>query len=227
MNYIFPPQPTVSLPIVGSQARFPVHRVYCVSQNYADHVKEMGEDTRNPPCFFSKPADSLVSEGGTVSYPSMTQDFHHEVELVVALGKSGKQLSKEQAMDCIFGYAVGFDLTRRDLQSEAKSKGYPWEMSKGFDEGAPISAIMPAERCGHLKSRIIWLKCNGALRQNGNISQMIWDVGEIIANLSSFVSLKAGDLIFTGTPAGVPVAVRGDCIEGGIEGVGELSVKVI
>ncbi len=227
MNYVFPPAPQVVLPIVGRDAVFPVRRVYCVGQNYSDHSVEMGVDTREPPFFFSKPVDALVPGGGEVAYPPMTENYQHEIELVIVIGKGGTNISTEQALDHVFGYAVGFDLTRRDLQNRAKEKKQPWEMGKGMDQGAPISAIQPVESVGHPAKGSITLKVNGELRQNGDISRMTWKVPEIIANLSTYIRLAPGDLIFTGTPSGVSPVVRGDVLEGAIEGLGELRVKIV
>ena len=227
MDYVFPPSPRVALPIVGGDAVFPVRRVYCVGRNYADHAAEMGADTREPPFFFSKPADALVPGGGEVAYPPMTNNLQHEVELVVALGKGGSDIALDEALACVFAYAVGFDLTRRDLQSRAKDKGHPWEMGKGFDQSGPVSTLMAVDEAGHPVSGAIWLKVNGELRQSGDLSYMAWNVAEIIANLSAYVRLEAGDLIFTGTPAGVSTIVRGDVLVGGVEGVGELTIRLV
>ena len=219
MSYVFQPAPQVVLPVASSTDVFPVRRVYCVGRNYADHAAEMGADSREPPFFFSKPADALVPGGGEVTYPPMTDNLQHEVELVVALGKGGSNIPLDQALDCVFGYAIGFDLTRRDLQSQAKDKGHPWDMGKGFDQGGPISALRPANKVGHPEKGAIWLKVNGESRQSGDLSQMTWKVAEVIANLSSY--------IFTGTPAGVSTVVRGDVLEGGIEGLGELKITLV
>jgi fumarylpyruvate hydrolase len=227
MNLVFPPAAPVVIPIVGSDSGFPVRRVYCVGRNYSDHAAEMGADTREPPFFFSKPADALVPGGGEVAYPPMTGNLQHEVELVVALGHGGSDIPAEQALACVFGYAVGFDLTRRDLQSRAKDKGHPWEMGKSFDQSGPISTLVPSGASGHPASGAIWLKVNGELRQSGDLSRMTWNVAEIIANLSSYVRLEAGDLIFTGTPAGVSTIVRGDVLVGGVAGVGELTIRLV
>jgi len=227
MNYVFPPAAQVSVEVAGSAARFPVRRVYCVGRNYADHAAEMGADTREPPFFFSKPADALVPGGGDVAYPLATNKLQHEVELVVALGKGGANIPLEQALYCVFGYAVGFDLTKRDLQQRAKDKGHPWDMGKGFDQGGPIGAIQPVSAVGHPARGAVWLKVNGELRQNGDLERMSWKVAEVIANLSTYVALAPGDLIFTGTPAGVSTIVRGDVIEGGVAGVGELRIKLV
>jgi fumarylpyruvate hydrolase len=227
MNYVFPPAPQVSVAVAGSDSRFPVRRVYCVGRNYADHAKEMGADTREPPFFFSKPADALVPGGGDVPYPLATNNLQHEVELVVALAKGGANIPLDQALSCVFGYAVGFDLTKRDLQQRAKDKGHPWDMGKGFDQGGPVGAIQPVSAVGHPARGAVWLKVNGELRQNGDLEQMSWKVAEVIANLSLYVALAAGDLIFTGTPAGVSTIVRGDVIEGGVAGVGELRIMLV
>ena len=227
MDFVFPPSPIVAIPIAGRDSVFPVRRVYCVGRNYSDHAAEMGADIREPPFFFSKPADALVPGGGEVAYPPMTGNLQHEVELVVALGKGGSDIPSEQALGCVFGYAVGFDLTRRDLQSRAKDKGHPWEMGKGFDQSGPLSALVPVDAAGHPVSGAVWLKVNGELRQSGELSRMTWNVAEIIANLSSYVRLEAGDLIFTGTPAGVSTVVRGDVLVGGVAGVGELTIRLV
>lgn len=225
MDTVFPPASPIVLPVVGRAAVFPVRRVYCVGRNYADHAAEMGADTREPPFFFSKPADALVLGDSDVAYPPLTSNLQHEVELVVALGRGGANIALDQALDCVFGYAVGLDLTRRDLQALAKDKGHPWDMGKGFDQSGPISAIVPAN--GHPESGAIWLKVNGGTRQQGDVSQMIWKVAEIIANLSTYVRLAPGDLIFTGTPAGVSTVVRGDVLEGGVDGVGQLKIRLV
>lgn len=226
MDFVFPPSPRVVLPIAGSDSVFPVRRVYCVGRNYSDHAAEMGADTREPPFFFSKPADALVLGGGAVSYPPMTNNLQHEVELVVALGKGGSNIAPDEALACVFAYSVGFDLTRRDLQTRAKDKGHPWEMGKGFDQSGPVSALVTVGEAGHPVSGAIWLKVNGELRQNGDLSRMTWNVAEIVANLSTYVRLEAGDLIFTGTPAGVSTVVRGDVLVGGVDGVGELAIQL-
>lgn len=231
MNYVFSPASQVVLPVVGSDSVFPVRRVYCVGQNYSEHAAEMGAEmgtnSRQPPFFFSKPADALVPGGGEVAYPPMTGNLQHEVELVVALASGGAGIRPDKVLDCVFGYAVGCDLTRRDLQAQAKEKGQPWDLSKGFDQSGPISALRPLAAGGHPSRGAIWLKVNGELRQQGDISQMTWKVAEVIANLSNYVCLAAGDLIFTGTPAGVSTVVRGDRLDGYIEGVGELGMRLV
>ncbi len=227
MSYVFPPAPQVSVPVTGGSALFPVRRVYCVGRNYADHAAEMGADTREPPFFFSKPADALVPGGGDVAYPPATSNLQHEVELVVALRDGGADILPERALEYVYGYAVGLDLTRRDLQQLAKDKGHPWDMGKGFDQSAPIGAIHPLAALDHPTRGSIWLKVNGQLRQSGDLQQMSWKVAEVIARLSSYVALAAGDLIFTGTPAGVSTVVRGDVLEAGVAGVGELTIRLI
>ncbi|HMV05862.1 MAG TPA: fumarylacetoacetate hydrolase family protein [Accumulibacter sp.] len=227
MSYAFPPPALPAVPIAGSDALFPVRRVYCVGRNYADHAAEMGADTREPPFFFSKPADAIVPGGGKVRYPPATRDLQHEVELVVALAGGGSDIAPARALELVHGYAVGIDLTRRDLQKRAKDKGHPWDMSKGFDESAPLGAIQPATRVGHPASGAIWLAVNGQVRQQGDLAQMSWKIAEIIANLSTYVRLAAGDLIFTGTPAGVSTVLRGDVLTAGVTGIGELAVELV
>jgi len=230
MNFVFPPAPIPALAVAGSDARFSIRRVFCVGRNYADHAREMGAheqaDGREPPFFFSKPADAVVP-GGDVPYPPATANLQHEIELVVALGKGGADIPVAQALDCVFGYAVGLDLTRRDVQARAKEKGHPWDMGKGFDASAPTGEIHPVAAIGHPQAGSIWLKVNGETRQSGDLANMSWKVAEVIANLSTFVRLAPGDLIFTGTPAGVSTVVRGDTLEGGVAGVGEFSIRLV
>ena len=222
-DYVLPPPPPVGLAVMGSSRVFPVHRIYCVGRNYADHVREMGSDPRSePPIFFSKPADALVPSGTDVRYPPRTQNLHHEIELVVALGRGGRDVPVADAPALVFGYAVGNDLTRRDLQAAAKKAGQPWDVAKGFDASAPVSPLRLAGETGPLSQGRIWLEVNGVLRQQADISDMIWSVPEIIAELSTYFELKPGDLIFTGTPAGVGVLLPGDRIRGGVDGVGTL-----
>ncbi len=218
------PRPVV-LPVSGG-GLFPVRRVYCVGRNYAEHTREMGHDDREPPFFFGKPADALVSDGSSVPYPPQTSDLHHEVELVVAIGRGGSAIPADEALGHVYGYAVGFDMTRRDLQAAAKKAGKPWEMAKGFDHSAPISAIRPAAQIGHPDKGAITLAVNGAERQRGDLADQVWSVVEIIAELSRYVALKPGDLIFTGTPAGVGAVVAGDVLEGAIEGIGTLRATI-
>jgi len=225
-EYVFEPiQPSVS--VVGSDRLFPVHRIYCVGQNYAAHSREMGGDPdREPPFYFMKPADSIVESGATIVYPPRTNELHHEIELVVAIGKGGKSIDVTRAKEHIFGYAVGIDLTRRDLQSQAKDKRRPWDTGKSFEHAAPVSAIHRVEEIGHPSTGRIWLAVNGDDRQDGDIKDMIWNVPETIVELSTLFTLAPGDLIFTGTPAGVGPISSGDHITGGIEGVGELSIEI-
>lgn len=226
MPFAFAPRERPVLPISGSRELFPIHRIYCVGRNYADHAKEMGHDpAREPPFFFQKNADAIVT-GAMVPYPAATKDLHHELELVVALRSGGHDLEPSRAREHIFGYAVGLDMTRRDLQHEAKRLGRPWEIAKAFDGSAPCSPIVPAAECGHPKSGAIWLEVNGERRQEGTLEEMIWDVPHVIGFLSKYFELAAGDLIFTGTPKGVGPVVRGDRLHGHIDGVGELEVTV-
>lgn len=226
--YLFEPLPPPALPIRGSQTLFPVHRIYCVGRNYAGHAKEMGHDpTRELPFFFQKNPDTLVPDGGDFPYPPKSDDVHHEVEMVVALHKGGRDIPAASALDCVYGYAVGLDMTRRDLQNEAKTLGRPWEVGKAFEAAAPCSAIAPAAENGHPARGAVWLKVNGELRQQGDLAQLIWSVPEIVAHLSGFFALTSGDLIYTGTPAGVSPVKRGDRLHGGVEGVGEIRIRVV
>jgi fumarylpyruvate hydrolase len=227
MEYLFPAS-VPSVTIAGSSKSLAVHRIYCVGKNYADHAREMGGDpSRDPPCFFSKPADAIVHGQPTVPFPGRTDNLHYEVELVLVLGREGSNVSREQAEDLLFGYAVGIDLTRRDLQAEAAAAGRPWDVAKGFDCSAPISAIHPVSEVGILRQAELSLAVNGEQRQCGNISDMIWNVPEIIAELSTFYTLRPGDLIFTGTPAGVGKVVAGDKLLAKIEGLDQLAVQLI
>jgi fumarylpyruvate hydrolase len=206
---------------------FAVRRIYCVGRNYVDHIREMKEaDERDPPFFFQKPTDALVHDGATVAYPMWTDDFQHEIELVVALGAGGRAIPLEAAKDAIFGYAVGLDMTRRDRQREARDRGVAWEVGKSFDQSAPCGPIYPASAVGHLSKGAITLSVNGVARQRGDLSQLIWNVPEIISSLSRQYELKAGDLIFTGTPAGVGAVGPGDRLEGAIEGLGTLRITI-
>jgi fumarylpyruvate hydrolase len=226
MNYAIPPSPLVTLPVEGTDAVFPVVRVFCVGRNYAEHAVEMGHDPdREPPFFFMKPAVAVVPNGGSLPFPPATDDLHHEIELVVALGGGGADIDIEGALDHVFGYAVGLDMTRRDLQAQAKEMGRPWDMGKGFDRSAPMSAIGPVDAIGHPSSGPIWLRVNDELRQEGDLAQQIWKVPDTIAYLSTLVELRPGDLIMTGTPAGVGRVVPGDRLEGHIDGVGDLRVE--
>ena len=226
-DFVIAPPPIVAVPVAG-RGLFPVRRVFCVGRNYAEHAREMGhEPGREPPFFFSKPDDALVVDGADVPYPPMTADFHHEIELVVALGSGGAEIDASTALSHVWGYAAGIDFTRRDLQQQAKKAQRPWDMAKGFDHSAPIGAIAPASRIGHPASGAIALSVNGVARQRGNIADMTWNVSEIIAELSRYVELAAGDLIFTGTPAGVAAVVRGDVLAGSVEGVGAVSARIV
>jgi fumarylpyruvate hydrolase len=222
MTSPFPELPHPSVAIAGRDARFPVHRIYCVGRNYADHVREMGGTVadKGTPVFFCKPADAVVASGSTIGYARATGNLHFEAELVIAIGRDGADISIDAAPEYIFGYAVGCDLTRRDLQARAKEKAQPWDLSKAFDDSAPISAIREGAAINH--SARLWLSVNQSLKQDTTLDQMIWSVPEIIAELSRFFMLRAGDLIFTGTPAGVGPLVPGDQVTAGIHGVGEL-----
>jgi fumarylpyruvate hydrolase len=217
--------PTV--PVAGSADLFPVHRIYCVGQNYAAHAREMGSDPdRAPPFYFSKPADAIVQNGARIPFPLHTSELHHEIELVVAIGKAGCEISATDASSHVYGYAVGIDLTRRDLQTQAKKAGKPWDTSKGFDRSAPISSIHRAADIGHPAKGRIWLAVNGKIRQDGNLEELIWSVPEAVAELSRYFELRPGDLLFTGTPSGVGAVQRGDRLTGGIDGVGEIAVEI-
>ena len=218
-DFLFAPHSPTTIPIARG-GLFAVRRVYCVGRNYAEHVVEMGHDTREPPFFFAKPADAVVVGEGPMPYPPQTADLHHEIELIVAIGRDGADIPAEAALDHVFGYAAGLDMTRRDLQAGAKKAGRPWEMAKAFDHSAPIGTIAPVSRIGHPARGAITIAVNGVERQRGDLADQIWSVSETIAHLSTYVTLRAGDLIMTGTPAGVGAVVRGDVLEGHIEGVG-------
>ena len=230
MNYVFPPAPVVSVPIVGRAERFPVHRIYCVGRNYEEHAKEMGFTGREPPFFFLKPADTIVvaAPGQTahIPYPTLTNNLHHEIELVVAIGKGGRDIAAADAAQHIFGYAVGLDMTRRDLQTEMKKQGRPWCIGKGYDQSAPIGAITPAAQAGDIGQAAICLQVNGSDRQRSHVSKLIWNVAETIEHLSQAWELQPGDLIYTGTPEGVGAVTRGDTMVGGIDGLGQITVQV-
>jgi fumarylpyruvate hydrolase len=225
MKYVIDFGPIPALPVVGSADRFPVGRIYCVGRNYAEHAREMGHDPdREPPFFFMKPANAIVPNGATIPYPQATKDLHHEIELVVALGKGGADIPVGKALDHVWGYGVGLDMTRRDLQGEAKKMGRPWEMGKAFDNSAPCTALLPASKIGHPAKGAIWLKVNGSVKQKGDLAEMIWTVPETISYLSGLVTLLPGDLIYSGTPAGVGPVKPGDKLEGHVDGVGELTI---
>jgi fumarylpyruvate hydrolase len=228
MTYVFEPPPIPSLGISGETGRFPVHRIYCVGRNYAEHAREMGSDpTREPPFFFMKPADTVLPSGTDFPYPTKSNDVHHEIELVAALKSGGTNISEADALGHVFGYGVGLDMTRRDLQGEAKKTGRPWDTGKGFDLSAPCSDLVRADKVGHPSSGRIWLKVNGETRQQGDLSELIWSLPEMIAYLSSLFTLRPGDLIMTGTPAGVAAVKRGDVLEGGVEGIGEIRTRIV
>lgn len=227
MNTIIPAPAQPSIPVVGQTARFPVRRIFCIGRNYADHAREMGAsvDKANP-MFFTKPADAIVTDSADVPYPSATSDLHHEVEMVVALGAGGADLSVEQAGKLVWGYGVGLDLTRRDLQAQAKAKGAPWDVAKGFDHSAPVSALVPASEVTPTASTRIALEINGELRQEATLGEMVLDVPEILSALSKLFELKAGDIVYTGTPAGVSALVRGDTFRATLDGVATLEGRV-
>lgn len=227
-HFAFKPKVLPVVPIVEDTCKFPVNRIFCVGRNYAEHAREMGNDPdRDPPFFFLKSLDALVPGGGAVKYPMATNDLHHEIEMVVAIGLSGSEIAKADANDHVFGYAVGLDLTRRDLQAEAKKMSRPWDFGKSFEQGAPMTSITKAGLCGHLSSGEISLTVNDKVQQTGDLNDMIWDVPEIICFLSRFYKLEAGDLIFTGTPAGVGSLNRGDKLIGRVAGLPSLSVNIV
>ncbi|MBL8309675.1 MAG: fumarylacetoacetate hydrolase family protein [Burkholderiales bacterium] len=230
MSFVLPPVKPVSLAVAGTSDRFPVRRVYCVGRNYVEHAKEMGFSGREAPFFFLKPADAVVpcavGESVTINYPSLSKDFHHEVELVVAIGAAGKNIAATDAAKHIFGYAVGLDMTRRDLQGEAKKLGRPWEVGKVVDQSAPIGPITPIAQSGELKAGTISLTVNGAMRQSSDIDKLIWNVNEVIEHLSAAWELQPGDLIMTGTPEGVAAVVRGDVMAASCVGVAPITVNV-
>ena len=227
-NYVFAPPATVSVGVVGESARYPVRRIYCVGRNYAEHAREMGHDPdRELPFFFQKNPDNLVLNNQDFPYPTMTSNLHHEIELVVAMGQGGRDITAANALAHVYGYALGIDLTRRDLQNEAKKTGRPWEIGKAFEHSAPMTDITPAAKSGHLSKGAIWLKVNGEVRQQSDLTQLIWNIPEIIAHLSAIFELRSGDLIMTGTPAGVAAVKPGDVMEGFCEGVGTIITKVV
>jgi len=225
MNHVVASPPVPVVPVDGGGS-FPVRRIYCVGRNYVEHAQEMGFTGRDPPFFFMKPADAVVT-GGTMRYPSLTKNLHHEVELVVAIGLGGRDIAAAHAHEHIFGYAVGLDMTRRDLQGEAKKQGRPWSIGKGFDESAPIGAIVPVARAGDIEHAAIELTVNGARRQASRIDKMIWNIGEIIEHLSAAWTLAPGDLIFTGTPEGVAAVVAGDRLVARVDGLPPLDVRIV
>ena len=230
MAYVIAPPAIPSVPVLGSPDRFPIHRIYCVGRNYEEHAKEMGFTGREPPFFFMKPADAVlvVESGGTgtMPYPSLTNNLHHEIELVVAIGTGGKNIAAADAARHIYGYAVGLDMTRRDLQNEMKKQGRPWCIGKAFEHSAPIGPITPVAQAGDVEQAGIWLQVNGVDRQRSTVAQLIWNIAETIEHLSAAWELQPGDLIYTGTPEGVSAVVRGDVLEGGVAGLGTLRVQV-
>ena len=227
-KFVVTPPSIMALPVRGSDAVFPVHRIYCIGRNYAEHAIEMGHDPdREPPFFFQKNPDNIVVEGRDFPYPPKTKDVHHEIEMVVALGKGGANIEVGRALDHVYGYGVGLDMTRRDLQGEAKKLGRPWEIGKAFEDSAPCSVLVPASQIGHPAKGAVWLKVNGEIRQKGDLDQMIWKVPEMIAYLSEYFALAAGDLIFSGTPAGVGAVKKGDRLHGHVDGVGDLELTVV
>jgi fumarylpyruvate hydrolase len=226
-NYVIQPAAIPTLPVAGTDQVFPIRRVYCVGRNYAEHAIEMGHDpNREPPFFFQKNPDNVVTDG-QFPYPPKTSDVHHEIELVVALAKGGANIPADKALDCVYGYAVGLDMTRRDLQGEAKKMGRPWEVGKAVEASAPCGPIVPTAKIGHPSKGAVWLDVNGQRRQTGDLSQLIWNIPDTIAYLSGLFTLAAGDLIMTGTPAGVGAVKKGDVMKGGVEGVGEIEVRVV
>lgn len=231
MSYLFTPPDVVTVPVLGHAERFPVRRIYCVGRNYEEHAKEMGFTGREPPFFFLKPADAIVvAEPGkiaTIPYPSLTSNLHHEIELVVAIGKGGRSIRAEDAAGHIYGYAVGLDMTRRDLQNEMKKQGRPWCIGKGYDHSAPIGPITPSTEAGDIDQAAIWLQVNGTDRQRSSVSKLIWNVAETIEHLSNAWELQPGDLIYTGTPEGVGAVTRGDLMSGGVDGLSPIQVKVV
>lgn len=231
MQFVIPVLPPAAVPVVGSDALFPVHRIYCVGRNYVDHAIEMGGTGREPPFFFMKPADAVfpIAYGAVAElpYPEMTEDFQYELELVAAIGKTGKNIAAADAMQYVWGYAIGLDMTRRDVQAEAKSLRRPWDTGKAFEQSAPIGPIHPAATLGALGSRAIELSVNGQIKQKSTIDKLIWSLEEMIAYLSQYFTLQAGDLIMTGTPAGVSAVKKGDLMQGTIEGLGELRLKIV
>lgn len=230
MSFVFAPPATVSVPVVGTTERFPVRHIYCVGRNYEDHAREMGFTGREPPFFFMKPADAIVAVEpgsiGSMPYPSLTKNLHHEIELVVAIGTAGKNILAADAHKHIHGYAVGLDMTRRDLQNEMKKQGRPWCIGKAFDHSAPIGPITPEALAGDIANAGIYLQVGGQDRQRSNLSRLIWNIGETIEQLSAAWELRPGDLIYTGTPEGVATVVAGDTLVGGVTGLGTLTVRI-
>ncbi len=226
MSFVITAPAQQTLEVDGTQDRFPVRRIYCVGRNYIEHIRETGNDEREPPFFFQKPTDAIVASGGEFPYPPLSSNVHHEIEMVAAIGKGGKDIVEADALDHVYGYAVGIDMTRRDLQGQAKEMRRPREPGKAFDDAAPCTPIVPAAKIGHPDKARIWLAVNGEVRQDADIAHMIWNLKETIAHLSASYELLPGDLIYTGTPAGVGPVVRGDVITGGVDGIGEIDIRV-
>jgi fumarylpyruvate hydrolase len=227
-QYVIEPVVLPSLPVAGDTRRFAVNRIYCVGRNYADHAREMGHDPdREPPFFFMKPASAIVTDGADMQYPSLSNDVHHEIEMVVAIGKGGANIAADKALEHVYGYGVGLDMTRRDLQGEAKKMGRPWDTGKAFDQSAPCSALVPVAQCGHPSKGSIRLMVNGEVRQEGDLNQLIWNVPDTIAYLSTLFTLQPGDLIFSGTPAGVAPIKKGDVLEGEVVGLPLLKTRIV
>ena len=230
MTFVFPPPAVVSVPVVGRTERFPVHRIYCVGRNYEEHAKEMGFTGREPPFFFMKPADAIVvvpaGETATISYPRLTRNLHHEIELVIAIGKGGSNIAAADALNHVFGYAVGLDMTRRDLQNDMKKQGRPWCIGKAFDQSAPIGPITPLAQAGDITQAEIHVQVNGQDRQRSHVSKLIWNISETIEHLSAAWDLQAGDLVYSGTPEGVAAVVAGDTMVGGVTGLETIRVSV-
>jgi fumarylpyruvate hydrolase len=225
-DFLFPPPPTPSVAIAGSGKRFPVRRIFCVGRNYAAHARELGNDERDPPFFFTKPADAVVDSGAVIPYPALTNNLHHEIELVAAIGRGGFRIARDAALGHVWGYGVGVDLTRRDLQDVAKKAARPWDWSKAFDQSAPCGPLAPVETTGHPAKGRIWLSVNGETRQDGDLAELIWPIADVVAICSEAMELRPGDLIFTGTPAGVGPLAAGDRVSGGVDGVGTVEVTL-
>ena len=225
-KYVIPQPPQPAIAVAGSDEKFPVKRIWCVGRNYEEHIKEMGHDVRDPPFFFAKPADALVDDGKTVPYPSLTKDYQHEIELVVAMKSGGRNIKAADALSHVWGYGVGLDMTRRDLQIASRKKERPWEVGKAFDNSAPCGPLVPASKVKDPNKGRISLKVNGTVKQEGDLAQMIWNVQEVIEKLSEMVELGAGDIIMTGTPAGVAAVVVGDELECEIDGIGKLTATI-
>ena len=227
-DFVIPAPAQPSVAVAGQSARFPVRRIYCVGRNYAAHAREMGKDPdREPPFFFQKPSDAVTDTGVEIAYPPETENFHYEIELVVAIGAEGFNVSPEQALDLVYGYAVGIDLTRRDQQFKARDAGRPWDWGKGFDQSAPCAPLHTVADVGHIEKGRIWLSVNGQVKQDQDIADLIWSTRDVISIISKSMVLKPGDLIYTGTPAGVGAIVKGDKVKGGVDGLGEVDITIV